>query len=187
MAGDAAKSDKSAFQIFRGADATPEDIGIMRSGPVTPVMAEGGRRMMEAGVEQGHETRLLFAGAGFSLTYVWFKSGYPLPRHSHDVDCLYYILGGSLRLGTEELGTGDGFFVGGGVPYTYVPGPAGVEVLEFRAADAFDIKLLANNPAFWDKALQTVHANRATWERQERPSQSARKERSSSTKASKRS
>ena len=30
------------------------------------------------------------------VSYIWFKSGYVLPPHSHDGDCLYYILAGSL-------------------------------------------------------------------------------------------
>ena len=33
-------------------------------------------------------------------------------------------------------------FVGKDVPYNYKPGPQGVEVLEFRTADTFDIRFL---------------------------------------------
>ena len=40
---------------------------------------------------------------GFGLTHVWFKEGYALPLHSHDCDCLYYVIAGSLKMGTEEL------------------------------------------------------------------------------------
>jgi hypothetical protein len=129
-----------------------------------------GGRVTAAGIAAGHENRLLFSAAGLSLTYVWFKSGYPLPRHSHDVDCLYYIVGGALRLGSETLGKGDGFLIGAGVPYTYTPGPEGVEVLEFRASDAFDITVLANNPAFWDRALKTVTERHDAWTDEPRPS-----------------
>lgn len=64
---------------------------------------------------------------------------------------------------------GDGFFVGHDVPYTYRPGPAGVEVLEFRATDAFNIKVMANNPAFWDAAVETVRNHRAAWSTEPRP------------------
>ena len=96
----------------------------------------------------GTTVKLLFSMPGMSLTHAWFKSGFPLPRHSHDTDCLYYIVAGSIRIGTEELGKGDGFFVGADVPYAYTPGADGVEILEFRASNAFDIKLLANNPLF---------------------------------------
>jgi hypothetical protein len=160
-----------AFRINRWADASPEDgIGIMRTLPMTTEMVTGGAAMMAAGVAEGSENRLLFAGAGMSLSYVWFKSGYPLPRHSHDGDCLYHILAGSLRLGSEELGPGDGFFLGGGTPYTYTPGPEGVEVLEFRAAAAFDIRVLAGNAAFWSRATRTVEDHVEAWREEPRPS-----------------
>ena len=73
-------------------------------------------------------------------------------------------------MGSEELGRGDGFFVGKDVPYTYTPGAAGVEVLEFRASNAFDIKLLANNPLFWEGAVKTVLAQRSAWTQEQPPS-----------------
>jgi len=163
--------ESPTFAIFRMADARPEDgIPIMRYEPPAPAVLEGGERLRAAGVGDGSENRLLFSGGGYSLSYVWFKSGFPLPRHSHDTDCLYYILAGSLRLGREDLSTGDGFLLPGGTPYTYTPGPEGVEVLEFRSGGSFNIKLLANNPAFWDKALTTVEAQRDSWQDQTRPS-----------------
>lgn len=162
---------KTPFAIFRAKDAVNYDeTGVMEQRELTPVMMEGAVKVLGAGMAEGHETKLLFEMPGFSLTYAWFKSGYPLPRHSHNVDCLYYILGGTLRLGSEELGRGDGFFVGTGVPYTYTPGAAGVEVLEFRASNAFDIQVLANNPAFWDRAAETVKSQRSDWATQPRPS-----------------
>jgi quercetin dioxygenase-like cupin family protein len=159
------------FAIFRRADAHPEDgIGIMRQEPMTPTAIAGGTKVTEAGGLEGTENRLLFAGGGFSLSYAWFKSGFPLPRHSHDTDCLYYVLAGTLKMGRETLEAGDGFFIGGGTPYTYTPGPEGVEVLEFRSGGLFNIRMLADNPAFWDKALATVQAQRAAWARESRPS-----------------
>lgn len=163
--------DTAAFTIFRMKDARPEaGIPIMRYEPPTPTMIAGGERLRAAGVGAGSENRLLFSGGGYSLSYVWFKSGFPLPRHSHDTDCLYYIIAGSLRLGREALAAGDGFLLPGGTPYTYTPGPDGVEVLEFRSGGPFNIKLLANNPAFWDKALATVEDQRGAWQDQPRPS-----------------
>jgi hypothetical protein len=44
--------------------------------------------LQEAGIEEGQAVKLLFSAPGFSLTYAWFKSGFPLPRHSHNSDCL---------------------------------------------------------------------------------------------------
>jgi len=160
------------FAIFRARDARHEgEAPFMEYAPMTAVVAEGARRAVEAGADAGHELKLLFAMPGFSLTYVWFKSAFPLPRHAHNVDCLYYIIGGSLMIGHEELGVGDGFFAGKDVPYAYTPGAAGVEVLEFRAAAVFDIRILAENPAFWDRAIATIRSRRSQWEAEPRPAQ----------------
>src|SRR5215218_6640211 len=32
---------------------------------------------------------------GFSLLLVWAKPNYPLPRHSHRTDCMYFVVSGS--------------------------------------------------------------------------------------------
>ena len=170
MAGSAGGTDRSRFAIFRAKDARCDaEPSFIQYEAVTSIVADGAQRAQAAGADAGHELKLLFAVPGFSLTYVWFKSDFPLPRHSHNVDCLYYIVGGSLKIGQEELGVGDGFFVGQDVPYTYKPGAAGVEVLEFRAAEVFNIKVLANNPAFWDKAVETVRSHRSQWAEEPRP------------------
>lgn len=145
---------------------------VMETRPLSAIAAEGARRAMEAGIETGSELRVLFEMPGFSLVHVWFKSGYPLPRHSHNCDCLYYVLGGSLRIGQEELKPGDGFFVGKDVPYTYKPGKAGVEVLEFRATNAFDIKVLADNQLFWEGLVKTASVQRSTWAAEKPPTRS---------------
>ena len=159
------------FAIFRGRDSTDfEESGLMSTVMPTPTEIEGSVAAVEAGIMAGTTVRLLFSMPGLSLTHAWFKSGFPLPRHSHNVDCLYFILAGSLRLGTETLGAGDGFFVGADVPYAYVPGEEGVEVLEFRGSNSFDIRLLANNPAYWAKAVESVTAKRADWPEETPPS-----------------
>jgi hypothetical protein len=161
---------KPRFAIFRAKDARSEaEASFIQYEAVSSVVADGARRAQEAGVGEGHDLKLLFAIPGFSLTYVWFKSAFPLPRHSHNVDCLYYIVGGTLRIGREDLGVGDGFFVGAGVPYAYTPGTAGVEVLEFRATEVFNIKVLADNPVFWEKAVETVRSHRSGWAQEPRP------------------
>lgn len=85
---------------------------------------------------------------GFSLVHVSFKSNFMLPRHSHDVDCLYYVVSGSAVLGSQVLIGGDGFFVPGGAPYQYSAGPEGVEVLEFRHARSFNIQITESNERF---------------------------------------
>jgi hypothetical protein len=163
------------FAIFRGKDAKPDsEVGLMTYEDFTPVAADGLRSAKEAGFDEGHHLRVLFSTPGFSLVYLWFKSAFPLPQHVHNVDCLYYIVAGSLRLGHEELGAGDGFFVGRDVPYHYTPGPAGVELLEFRASDAFNIRVLANNRAFWDQSVQTIRQQHGAWLTEQRPSTMSR-------------
>ena len=162
---------KPSFQIYRGKEAPPfSEIDVMAYDGVTSELEQRFAALGEAGVDEGQTVKLLFAGAGMSLTYAWFKSGFPLPRHSHDADCLYYIIAGSLTLGTETLGKGDGFFVPSDAAYSYTPGPDGVEVLEFRTAETFNIRFLAGNPAFWAKAMETVKSERPGWGTQTPPS-----------------
>lgn len=167
----ASTSDSTQFAVFRAHDAVDfESAGLMSPPELTTVQMEGAIALDQAGYAAGHCIKLLFSGPGMSLAHVWFKSGFPLPRHSHDIDCLYYILAGTIQLGTKELGPGDGFFVGADVPYTYTPGSQGVELLEFRASSAFGIRLLANNPAYWAKAAEAVRLNRDTWKSEQPPS-----------------
>jgi hypothetical protein len=136
---------------------------------LSPPLRDAYSKAMEAGMGEGQTVKLLFSAPGFSLSYAWFKSGFPLPRHRHDADCLYYIIAGSLVLGAETLGPGDGFFVPSDMAYSYTPGPEGVEVLEFRHAEHFNIEFLAGNPAFWAKALETLRGQRDSWQHQPRP------------------
>jgi len=165
-----ARGSAGKFAIYRGADAPSfSEIDVMDYDGVTPALQDTFARLAEAGAGEGQEVKLLFSAPGFSLTYAWFKSGFPLPRHSHNADCLYYIVAGTLTLGSETLGAGDGFFVPRDAAYTYVPGPDGVEVLEFRQAEHFNIKFLAGNPAFWAKAVETCRAELPRWRQQERP------------------
>jgi hypothetical protein len=156
------------FQIFRGADAPP--LMMEEITGWSQVSGDGMRQVREASGEvDGADVRLLLEIPGFSLTYAWFKSGYPLPRHSHKADCAYYVVGGSLQLGADILVKGDGFFVPADAPYTYVVGPEGVEVLEFRTHACHDINIMANNPAFWAKALASAPARRERWPNEPKP------------------
>lgn len=167
----AATDREPRFTIYRGADAPDfNEISVMEMAGLTPTIQAGIEAAQAEGAAEGDMVKLLFAMPGMSLTYAWFKSGYPLPLHSHNADCLYYIIAGSLRLGTEELGAGDGFFVGHDVPYAYTPGPNGVEVLEFRTADSFDIRFLGKTKAFWDKTAEAVKREKANWPGQQPPS-----------------
>ena len=160
------------MKIFRAADA-PELMAskCMTIAPVTPIQREGITKAVSAGYTEGDEVHVLSNLPGFGLTHAWLKAGYPLALHTHSADCLYYIVAGSLKLGTEQLGPKDTFFVPAGVPYTYTPGPDGVEILEFRHATEFNFVNLSKNPAFWEKAADTVAANRELWRTATPPSQ----------------
>jgi hypothetical protein len=165
-----AKAAKKEFKIYRAKDAPSlDEAGCMSMAPLDPALLAGVTKVMEAGFREGESVRVLVNIPGFSLTHVWFKKDFPLPLHSHDADCLYYIVAGSLRLGTEELGPRDCFFVPSDVPYGYKPGPDGVELLEFRHANSFDFVFHAKGRSFWDKALETVNANQEGWKAAKMP------------------
>jgi hypothetical protein len=168
MSSQTTQADEARFTIFRGADAKP--LVIEQTTGVSDIVLEGIKKLdAVGGLESGSETRVVFEVPGFSLVYLWFKSGYHLPRHSHGMDCAYYVVGGSLQMGNDVLGKGDGFFVPADVPYTYVAGPKGVEILEFRHCHCGDIRIMADNPAFWEKLAATAPANRVRWESEKRP------------------
>jgi len=135
----------------------------MTATPMSQAGIDGATRLSENGLLDGSTVKLLYSRPGVSLTYCWFKSGFPLPLHSHSADCLYFIVAGSLKIGSEVLGAGDGFFLGSDVPYSYVPGEEGVEVLEFRTSDSFDIRMLAKGESYWDKALANLLAAKEGW------------------------
>lgn len=164
------QQDATKFQIFRHKDAPGlVEAKCMTVEPYTPVQREGMDKVLAAGFLDGDDVRVLCDIPGFSLTHVWFKPGYPLPLHSHDVDCLYYIIAGEVRLGTEILGARDSFFIPSGVPYTYKPGPEGVELLEIRNKGHFNFVNLAKGATFWDKAAESVASNHENWKTIERP------------------
>lgn len=159
------------LQIFRASDAPGlVESGCMKMEPMSDLQVQGLKKVVEAGYIEGDHISVLVDMPGFSLTYAWLKKDYPLMRHSHDSDCMYYIIAGSLRLGTEELGPKDCFFVPADVPYTYVPGEDGVEVLEVRHKPAFNFVNLSNNEAWWQKAEETCKENREAWSKAAPPS-----------------
>lgn len=159
------------FEIFRAADAPAlMESECMSIEPMNDVQREGISALLAAGYLEGDEVQVLCNFPGFSLTHAWLKKDYPLPLHTHDSDCLYYIVAGSLKMGTEELGPRDTFFVPAGVPYSYRPGSEGVEVLEFRHATAFNFVNLAKGADWWAKAAATIAANYKDWKTAQRPS-----------------
>jgi mannose-6-phosphate isomerase-like protein (cupin superfamily) len=126
-------------------------------------------KLLDSGFRDGEEIRVLVNIPGFSLTHIWFKKDFPLPLHSHDADCLYYIVAGSIKMGTQVLGPRDCFFIPEDAPYTYRPGPDGVELLEFRHKTQFNYVNHVHGAGFWAKAIDTSKANREAWKTEKMP------------------
>ena len=163
------------FEIYRAAEARDYgEHGIQEIVDPSPAVIEALTQFVREGAGAGQEVTMAYSRPGFSLTKVWFKSGYPLPLHSHSGDCLYHITAGSIRIGEDTLGPGDGFFVESDVPYTYEIGPDGVQVLEFRATDQMDIKFRSKGKAPWDKIITRLRERRAAWESEPPPSKAPR-------------
>ena len=120
----------------------------------------------------GERVTVLFKGDGpdgLSLVHAWFGPGYRLPRHSHSADCLYYVLKGSAVMGRRVISQGDGFVVKADQPYAYEAGPDGVEVLEFRTATSFDMKILDQTVERWKPIVAAAVANHDRWLAAARP------------------
>jgi hypothetical protein len=134
-----------------------------------PAIERGMRLMRDTADAGGATVRTLFSSPGLHLSYVWFKSGFPLPLHSHDVDCYYQLIAGSMRIGMEELRKGDGVFVPAGVPYTVTPGASGAEFLEIRTSDDADTHYRAKTDAYWDRVANTRRARKDEWATEQAP------------------
>jgi quercetin dioxygenase-like cupin family protein len=149
--------------FYRAVDAKPLDGDTMPPGRIDPaVHAE----LDLSPISAGTSTEVVFKGfgsEGFSLVHATFKPGYRLPHHSHSADCLYYVLAGSLHMGSRVLHQGDGFFVKADTPYAYSAGDNGVEVLEFRTATSFDMNIRDQTVAQWRPVLAAALANRDRW------------------------
>ena len=156
------------IQVFRFADATPLTEEQMPMEGIDDSVIAGFTQLAEAGGAEGGGEQVLCLfrepkDDGLSLCYAWFKSGYVLPRHSHNADCLYYVVAGEVHLGRQVLGKGDGFFVPADAPYSYVTGPEGAEVLEFRNATRFHILFRNNDEAHWGKMAKAFRENVPNW------------------------
>ena len=161
----AAPAAKPQFTIYRARDAKDVDNEMMPQAGLTETDAAGIALAGAAGVGEGAVVKLLFSDpiSGMSLTYAWLKANYPLPRHSHNADCAYYIVSGEAHLGTEVLKAGDGFFVPADGLYAYQAGPEGVEVVEFRTAPEFNIKFSGNGEKYWRRLADVSAANLDHW------------------------
>lgn len=169
---DSVDVDKAADAFEYGALA--EEYG---EGAVRAKLGE----MMRAFAGGNSVTPLFWQGgeSGMSLVHAWFGPNFPLFRHSHPAygDCLYYVLAGEAILGKRRLGAGSTFFIPNGMPYKYRAGPAGVEVLEFRAGggepDAPGMQLHEHSLDAVQKLIDTANENRPRWKAPERIGETA--------------
>jgi mannose-6-phosphate isomerase-like protein (cupin superfamily) len=168
---------QGAITIYRAnqsrAVIPARDRGAVRKDHVVhPVTAEGVRRFGQSGASKGGAgavARVLFESPTLHVAYAWFKSGFPLPVHSHDSDCYYQIIAGSLRLGSKTLGKGDGMLVPAGVAYTVTPGAEGVEFLEIRPTGNYDTRFLAKTEKYWDRIVDRLSERRSEWATEKQP------------------
>jgi quercetin dioxygenase-like cupin family protein len=157
---------RAGLRIFRGADALSFDEELASKvfrGPIMDQAATDAVPRWDSAA--GAAMKLIFGDpdqGGMSLMVLWFASNYVLPRHVHDADCMYYVLSGEAQLGNQVLTAGDGFFAPAGAPYTYTAGPAGVEVLEFRATSTVELRYL-DSAERWEKLIELADESRDRW------------------------
>ena len=162
------KAKPKRMTVFRGGEGLEVNRESMPFEGVDEGVMAGFAKLMACGLPPGtgEKTTILFrepGDEGLSLSYAWFKSGYILPRHSHNADCVYYILAGELNAGSAVLRKGDGIFVPAEQGYSFEAGPEGVELLEFRNAPHFNILFKGNDEAHWDRIADVYHAKATVW------------------------
>jgi hypothetical protein len=160
---------KQRMQIFRGEEAPSLDGHSSMEYKLSAENAAGLSKLVDLGLTEGADIRVLYCASGFSITSAWFKPSYMLPMHAHDSDCLYYVVAGQLQMGNETLKAGDGFFLPADTWYSYVAGPEGLEILEFRHAEKFDFRVRDGIPKLWERMAETVMQNKETWKSASRP------------------
>lgn len=161
---------RKGLRIFRAAEGVPlEQTDFMDRPTMSDDAKVGLGKLVGTGAGAGAQVTVLNRSTpdsgGFSLVHCWFKAEYPLPRHSHDADCMYYVISGEAHMGNQVLRAGDSFFIPADAPYGYTPGPDGVEILEIRKdCDRFDIKINDAPESRWEAMAETSVANRERWE-----------------------
>jgi quercetin dioxygenase-like cupin family protein len=160
---------RRGIRLFRGGDA----VAVAESGAMSPpqfdpedmkALAADGPRPPTAAL--GIQDTLVFQGegdTGSSLVRAWLAPHFVLPRHSHSGDCLYYIVEGTITMGAQQLGAGDGFFVPSNAPYAYEAGPDGAVVLEFRTQTSFDMQIPGGQLERWRRMAVVAEEHGERW------------------------
>lgn len=132
---------------------------------------ERGLQLFRSSASGGAAAQTLLRTPTLDVSYAWFKSGFPLPLHSHDVDCYYLVIAGSMRVGTEELGKGDGVFIPADAPYTVTPGDDGVEFIEMRTSPDYDTNYRGRTDSYWNRVADTLREREHIWAEEKAPYQ----------------
>lgn len=152
---------RTGISFFGPPSASPDlhETDLMSMPEFDPAVAE---QLTEWGLSGGHVVKVLFRDGERSLVWSWFGPDYVLPRHSHSADCLYFVVAGEARLGNRVVPVGAGFFVPADAPYAYSAGPEGIQILEFRGGDGFDMKI-SESAGRWDRIVETVREHGEAW------------------------
>lgn len=162
------------FIITRAAEAEPmrprKPRGVADPAAMLhPATLRGIQQMREDSGPPGAAAMVLFSSETMHVSYAWFKSGYPLPLHSHDADCYYLVVGGAMKVGSQVLGKGDGVMIPAGAPYTVTPLDEGVEFIEFRNAEDYDTSFRSKSDVYWDRIAETRRALGEPWRNEAQP------------------
>jgi mannose-6-phosphate isomerase-like protein (cupin superfamily) len=155
-------ASQRGISIHLAADAVPgakSDLFQLTAEQLAPVL------MTAESYGLGSETHELVRDVGgFTLTHLWWKPHFALPRHSHNSDCMYYVLSGDVIMGNRTLHAGDSFFVPADAPYQYSVGAEGAEVLEIRHdVDHTDMTCYGDPESYQKAAADRLEANRDAW------------------------
>jgi len=157
------RPNRSGITLFDAPESAPllYETEVMSMPSMDPPAPD---QMVEWATSGGHLVKVLFQHADDGMSLVWsrFGPGYPLPRHSHSADCLYYVVSGEARMGARRITAGAGFFVPAGAPYAYTAGPDGIEILEFRGVSSFGMRITESLER-WDRIVDEVRANKTAW------------------------
>ena len=168
------KSRNRRLMITRARNAKPHGPRTQRAANnpnfvLHPAIVRGMKQFLETADCGGATALTLFSMPTLHVSYIWFKSGYPLPVHSHDTDCYYLVIAGSMRIGSDVLEKGDGVLIPSGTPYTVSPGAEGVEFLEMRTSPDYDTHYRGKTDIYWDRIADTRRARKAIWALEQAP------------------
>jgi mannose-6-phosphate isomerase-like protein (cupin superfamily) len=97
---------RRGITIYPASKAVNNNVtGFRGEGRSTPEVNAVMQDLLELGYKSGVKSMCLFRQSeeegGYSAVLVWGKPNYPLPRHSHMSDCMYFVISGSATMGTR--------------------------------------------------------------------------------------